>query len=123
MKLKEKQKLADEFKTNNGAVSFDFKNRTLLFNDGGLFSIEKEIKLIPRTRFVNIKTGKDKGNLKLKTIKGPKVKYEYYDATLWFEELHETINYLKRLEKCLKKMGYNVDGKYKNNNPGKSGKC
>ena len=29
-----------------------------------------------------------------------------YEANLWFEELHETINYLKRLEKFLNKLDY-----------------
>jgi len=113
LSLKERRKLAHEFLINNGAIIFDFKNRTLIFPDGGLFSIEKEIKFHPRSRFVKIKGGPLKGGLELKRIKGPKVKYEHYKASFWFEELRETINYLKRLEKCLDKMGYTTSQQFK----------
>jgi len=121
--MKNKEKLAEKFIWKNGAVKFDFKNRTLLFNDGGLFSIEKKIVKLPRSKFVKVKEGKFKGMTELKHIKGPKVKHEDYDATLWFEELRETINYLKRLEKFLIKLGYDTNGKYKINSSRKSNKC
>ena len=103
MNIKEKRKLAEEFIYTEGAAQFDFKNKTIILNDGGLFSIDKEVKMVPRTRFVSVK-----GDLTLKKIKGKKVKREYYNAYLWFEEIHETIRYLKRLEKILIKMGYNT---------------
>jgi len=104
MNIKEKEKLAEKFITNNGAVQFDFENRTLIFPDGGLFSIDKTVKMVPKTKFVTVKD-----SLVLKNIKGKKVQREDYDATFWFEELHETINYLKRLEKVLIQMGYKTN--------------
>tara|TARA_Y100000310_G_C20595660_1_gene770364 strand:+ start:824 stop:1204 length:381 start_codon:yes stop_codon:yes gene_type:complete len=104
LSLKERRKLAKDFIENNGACYFDFKKRDIIFPDGGLFSIEKIIKKRPRYRKVKIK-GEDFYHLK--DIKGKKIKYEDYEATVWIEDVTDMINYLKRLEKVLIKMGYN----------------
>lgn len=36
-------------------------------------------------------------------------KMDYISAIIWFEELDETINYLKRMKKMLNKIGYKTD--------------
>lgn len=101
-----KRKKLDEWIMNNGACEFDLKKRDIWLFDGGLFSIEKEVKLRPRSRFKRTKDG-----LELVHIKGKKVKVEYYKAVFWFEELDETINYLKRMKKVLNKLGYKTNFK------------
>lgn len=79
------------------------KERVLYFNDGGLFSIEKKKVYSPKI----LKIKKDGATV------FSKKKYPdwIYEASLWFEELRETINYLKRLERLLLKLGYDTNAK------------
>ncbi len=107
MKLtKKKEKIAENWIERNGACSFNFKERDIILHDGGLFSIEKK----------RMKVHKIVGYKKLKNgcsqIIFSKKKTHYvddYEATLWFEELGETIRYLKSMQKMLEKIGYNTD--------------
>jgi len=93
----------------NGGASFDLDKRDIILYDGGLFAIEKEICYMPRTRWKEIEKGKLKGCSTLAQIKGKKVKYETYKAYLWTEELRETINYLRRMERMLNSIGYETN--------------
>lgn len=95
----------------NGAASFDLKNRHIRLNDGGLFSIEKEIKMLPRFRMKKVKEGKHKGLMELVSVKGKKSKHSFYTAIIWFNELDETINYLRRMKKMLNRIGYKTGEK------------
>lgn len=107
----------------NGCATFDFKNKDIILWDGGLFGIEKEIKIKPKTKIV---FGKLKElNINGKTIKTHELKfipirknnkivnekYEYYKATIWFEELEETINYFISMKKMLNKLGFKTNYK------------
>ncbi len=93
---------------NNGAASFNLEHRNIILYDGGLFSIEAK----------NIRTHKILGTKKLKDgthevlfSKKRITKDKEYKATLWFEELDETINYLRRMKRMLNKLGYNTGEK------------
>ena len=107
-----KRKIADEWLNKHGAADLDLKHRDIILNDGGLFSVSKEIKYLPRHRLKEIKEGPHKGYSEFVHIKGKKVKYEFYSAIFWFEELHETILYLQSMERMLQSLGYNTNGKY-----------
>ena len=109
MTFKQKRKLIDKWISRNGACQIDLKDKNIILYDGGLFSIEKKIKYHSRTRMKDIKEGKYAGCVEIKEIRGSKVKYEDYEAILWISELRETINYLRRLERLLKKMGYRTN--------------
>lgn len=109
MNKKQKEKLAKKFIQKNGAVEFDFRNRTLLFPEGGLFSIDKYPVMLHKIRgYKKLPNGMVK-------VLFTKKKYpsKTSKASIWFEELRETINYLKRLEKLLIQMGYNTNPKFK----------
>jgi len=105
--MKTKKQVTEEWIANNGACRFDLKNEDIILPDGGLFSIEKIIKMRNRSRLCKLKNG---GAI-LKTIKGKKVKYEDYEAVFWFTELDETINYLNRMKKMLNSIGYKTNTK------------
>lgn len=124
--MKNKRKIIDNWIKRNGAANFDLKNRDIILYDGGLFSIEKEIKIETKTRMITDKepheeiiNGKKRKVYGCKFVpikrkeKLVKEKVEDYKAFLWFEELDETINYLKRMKSMLNKLGYNTKGVYK----------
>jgi len=89
----------------NGACNIDFKNQDIILYDGGLFSIrdKKWRAKKPTGRF---KESKHKGYFEMIYYKNKYKWYTNHDAVFWFSELHENINYLKRLERLLKKLGY-----------------
>ncbi len=118
----EKDKV-DNWIKRNGCATFDFKNKDIILGDGGLFGIEKEIKIKPKTRTV---FGKLKElNLNGKTIKAHELKFipirkngklineesEYFKATIWFEELDETISYFISMKRMLNKLGFKTNYK------------
>ena len=109
--LKQKQKIVDEWRYSHGAASFDIKKKDIILHDGGLFSVEKYIKYLPRHRLKKIKEGSLKGGAELVEMKGPKVKHEFYDAYLWFEDLDGTISYLRSMKSMLNKIGYKTSFK------------
>lgn len=85
------------------------KNKDVIFPDEGLFSIEsKKIKLPKITGHKKLKNG----NSQVLFSKRKYVNTDY-KATLWFEELDETINYLKRMKRMLNKLGYKTKRKIK----------
>lgn len=102
---KKRDKLAQKFKEENGAVEFDFKTRTLFFPEGGIMAMEEYPVMLHRV----------KGYKKLPdgTVEVLFTKKKYPDktikASLWFEEVREHINYFKRLENFLKKVGYDTE--------------
>jgi len=115
---KTKREIMQNWVTNHGAATFDLENRNIILHDGSLFSIEKEIKIKPKTRLVfgklkeyvlNGKKHKSQ-DVKFITIKRKgriiKEKVEYYRAYLWFEELNELISYFESMKKMLNKLGY-----------------
>ena len=109
--LKQKQKIADEWIKHNGAADFDLKSRDIYLYDGGLFSVHKETKIVSKTRMVHKKDPVGKlYTVHFIPIKRNgrilKEKRDDYSVTFWFEELGETINYLKRMEKMLNSIGY-----------------
>lgn len=106
--LKQKEKMADEWRCSHGAASFDIKERNVILHDGGLFSIETKVKYLPRTRFKPITEGPWKGGAKLVIIKGPKVRHEFHDAYLWFEDVDGMISYFKSMKRMLNKLGYHT---------------
>ncbi len=120
--MKNKRKIIDKWISNNGAATFDLKNRSIILHDGGLFAIEKEVKTETKTRMIidkkpheEIINGKTMEVYGCKSVpikrKGElvKEKVEYYKNFLWFEELDETINYFKRMKQMLNKLGYKTN--------------
>jgi len=103
----EKEKIIKKWVEVNGAATFDLKEREIILHDGGILSVDKKIKYRPRSRWKE----QDNGFFKLVNIKGPKVRYEDYDCSLWFEELDETINYLRRMKAMLNGLGYRTNFK------------
>ena len=99
--IKKNKKLLDEWIKKNGACGFDLKNRNILLYDGGLFSIEKEKRMLPRM----------KGTKRLPSgsyeIIFSRKKYpsDSFYALIWMEELDETIRYFKSMKKALNKSG------------------
>ena len=47
---KTKNKIIKDWIIRHGAANFDLKKGDIILPDGGLFSIEKEIKIMPKTR-------------------------------------------------------------------------
>lgn len=125
IKLTKKQKeIVENWIKNNGCAGFDFKNKDIILYDGGLFGIEKTTKIKPRTRMILSKNPEESminGKLQRffpckfipirKNRKIVKEKVEYFHATLWFEELDETISYFKRMKKLLNNLGYKTNTK------------
>ena len=119
MEKKKEKKIIEDWIMKNGAAQFDTKNRDVILNDGGLFSIEKETKIKPKTKIIFSKEPEIRmlNGRKLKVFpvsfkktkkngKQVKEKVDYYSAHLWFEEVDETIEYLRRVRKLLNKLGY-----------------
>ncbi len=104
--LKNKRKIIDKWIEKNGCASFDLKDKQIIFHDGGGFSVEKRIKYLPRHRWKPIKEGPSKGGAEMVEIKGPKVRYEFYDCYYSFCDLDDTINRLRRMKKMLNDIGY-----------------
>ena len=115
MDLKQKRKIINKWVSNHGAAEFDLKSRDIIFFDGGLFSIEKKTKKVPRTRVLISKKPNERGNYPVKFIKvkGPKITQEDYKAYVWFEELEDTIQYLQSMKKMLNSIGYKTNFEYK----------
>lgn len=90
----------------NGACYFNCKNHDIILPDGGLFSIEKKKymarKILGYKKLPN-------GNSRVIFSKKKIVPSETYEATIWMEELDETINYLRRMKKMLNKLGIRTD--------------
>jgi len=103
--MKAKQKIADEWISKNGACSIDLKNTDITLYDGGLFAIEE--KEVMRRKILGTKKLSN-GYSEIITSKKKTEKGTEHFITLWFQELDETINYLKRLKKLLNKLGYNT---------------
>ena len=120
---KSKQKIADSWIKNHGAASFDFKNKDILLYDGGLFAIEKEVKIKPKQKVFLGKLKETNINgkiLKLRELKSIPVRrngkileeeQEYYKSIIWFEELDHTINYFKSMKRMLNKLGFKTNFK------------
>ena len=115
MHYTKKKKIIEEWRKNHGAANFELKSKNIIFNDGGLFYIEKEVKKVPRTKMLISKKPDETGSYPVKfvKVKGPKVIQENYNAYLWFEELRGVINYLKSMEKMLNQIGYKTNCEYK----------
>jgi len=107
---KTKKKIIEEWIATNGACDFNLKEREIVLYDGGLFSIEaKPIKLHKIVGYKNLPNGCRQVIFSKKKL----VKSTEYEATLWFEELDETINYLRRMRDMLQRIGYKTGGKIK----------
>jgi len=104
--LKQKEKITEEWKLQHGAASFDIKEGNVILHDGGLFSIETKVKYLSRTRFKPITEGRWKGGAELVNIKGPKVRHEFHDAYILFEDVDGMISYFKSMKRMLNKLGY-----------------
>lgn len=122
MNKQKEKKIIEEWIMKNGAAQFDTKNRVVLLNDGGLFAIQKEIKIKPKTRMIiskkpeiiKINNREEEGfPVIFKKVKrnGKQVKekVEYLSSSIWFEEVDEAIDYFKRIKKLLNKLGYKTD--------------
>jgi len=110
MDIRTKRKLLQEFlKNNGGGVKIDFKKKDIIIQDGSLWSIEKKKVKVPK--MLKSKPLPDGGALCVFSKKQFTM-MEDYDTYLWIEELRETINYFKRLDKLLIKMGYDTSRSY-----------
>ncbi len=109
--MKTKQEMVEEWITKNGACSIDLKNTDIILPDGGLFAIEE--KEVMQRKFLEFKDAKTPGFKEAIFSKKKTEKGTEHFITLWFQELDETINYLKRLKKLLNKLGYNTRLKLK----------
>lgn len=105
-----KKTIIQKWKEKNGAADFDLKNRDIILYDGGLFSIEA--KKIKGHKIIGYKKLPD-GNVQILFSKKKCINDVDYRAYLWFEELDETIRYLKRMKRMLNKIGYKTDLRYK----------
>ncbi|TAL57993.1 MAG: hypothetical protein EPN86_00970 [Nanoarchaeota archaeon] len=90
----------------NGACTVDFKNRNIILHDGGLFYIDS--KRVRRHKIIGFKKLSN-GASEVLFSKKATIKDINHEAVLWFEELRETINYLKRLERFLNSQGYKTN--------------
>lgn len=116
---KEQEKIAENWIKNHGAASFDFKNRDVILHDGGIFGVSVETKTKPKTRIwfdkkhPAILNDHKCYNMIFAPIKknGKFVleKIDYYSATLWFEEIDETISYFKSMSRLLRKLGFDTN--------------
>ena len=95
------EKMRDWIK-NNGACSFDYKDRDIILHDGGLFSIEKEKK---RGRKIVGYKKLPNGMTEILFSKNKPIWREHYKAIVWMEELDDIINYLRRMKKMLNSLG------------------
>lgn len=115
--MNKKEKLLQNFLEKNGCgVEIDYKNKDILIPEGGLWGIEKSFlkvkKIVGYKKLSN-------GATQILFSKKANHKVEHYKVIIWIEELRETINYLKRLEETLIKMGYNTNKEPKNVNKGR----
>ncbi len=110
--MKAKQEIIEEWINKNGACSIDSKNKDIILYDGGLFAIEE--KEVMRHKILGFKNAKTPGFKEAIFSKKKTEKGTEHFITLWFQELDETINYLKRLKKLLNKLGYNTHLQLKN---------
>ena len=90
----------------NGAASFNLKKQGILLHDGGLFSIEKEIKYHPKQKLIPCTRKGFENCSEFVEIPGTRERMEHYTATIWFQELDETIAYLQSMKRMLNKLGY-----------------
>lgn len=108
--MKTKKQIIGEWIATNGGCDFDLKGRDIILYDGGLFSIEaKPIKFKKIIGYKNLPDGGRQVIFSKKKL----VKSTEYKAYLWFEELNETINYLRRMKKMLNRIGFKTGGKEK----------
>lgn len=105
MTLKNKRKIINKWIENNGACSIDLKTKNIILHGGGLFSIDK--KKIMVSKSIRHKQFPDGGS-EVIFSKAKKPSY-IYQAHVWFNELDETINYLKRMKKMLNSIGYKTN--------------
>lgn len=97
-----KKQTTEKWIENNGACSFDLKEKSIKLYDGGLFSIESEKRRVPKSFK---KKQLDNGYVELVFSKKRKTIDSYY-GTIYINELDETINYFRRMKRMLNKLGY-----------------
>ena len=97
---KEDKEVMAEWITKHGACRFDTKNQDIILFDGGLFGIETEKIMLPKT------VGMKKLPNGMSQVLFSKKKYpaEMLFARLWMCELDNTISYLRSMKKMLNKM-------------------
>lgn len=107
--VESKNKIVRRWIREHGAANFDFKNKDIIFHDGGLFCIE------PR----KIKIHKTKGLKKLndgsyQVIFSRKASpSEVYEAKMWFEDIDDNIEYFQSMREMLNGLGYKTKPDYK----------
>lgn len=103
---KEQQSLMEKWRRNNGACSFDYKNKDIILHDGGLFSIQKKkIKLHKIIGYKNLSNGYKQIIFSKKKV----VKSEDYYAIVWMRELDEIVDYFRSMKRMLNKIGIKTD--------------
>ena len=108
-KLNKKElEIMEKWRQQHGACTFDNKNHDIILGDGGLFSIEK-IKYLAH-KLVGFKKLPDGGS-QIIFSKKRIVPSERYEATMWMEELDETIAYFQSMKKMLNKIGIRTSRK------------
>lgn len=85
----------------NGFASFDFKNKDIVFYDGGLVSVKRKLKLQRKRRRALIKEN---------------VKIPSFTCTVWFDSLDEVLDYLQNAKRFLNSLGYNTSASKTLNN-------
>ena len=103
-KLNKKQKqMCIDWVSKHGCACLDFKNRDVILHDGGLFSIDKDIVKMHKLTGKFKKLPDDCYQMLFTKKKYP---HETYDATLWFEDVDDTIRWFKSLKRLLNSLGY-----------------
>lgn len=105
---KQQDKINKEWLYKNGAGEFDFKNTSIKLYEGGLFSID--VKEVMRPKILGTKSLPN-GCMEIVCSKKKMIKDTDYSVIIWFTELRETILYLERMERLLKKLGYRTNYK------------
>jgi len=106
MNKKQKDKIIQKWIETNGACDINTKEHNIILYDGGLFAIETE--KIKRQKIVGFKPLPN-GMQECVFSKKKCVNDVEHKAYLWFCELDETINYLRRMKKMLNKLGYKTN--------------
>ena len=103
--------LAEDWIERNGCASFGFEDEGIHLHDGGLFYIDTKSKMVKPSKTV---LDEGTGNYIFKEIKGRrKEKMEYHTAVIWFQDLDDSICYLRRMKRFLNGLGYQT-GRSKN---------
>jgi len=109
VKINEKEEALNFLVKNGCGIKFDFKNKDLWIPSGGLWYIEPNLKKEYQTGMKTFPSKTYPGWYGTKFYKKwwlPKKFYVDPKVNIWFNELDNTIRYLKKVKKLLNRLGY-----------------